>query len=204
MGGVVDDKDVKTFMTLAGQQVQPLFIETCGSRPTATDQLRKLGARLLLSEVLEYVIKGLGVAPVINGVRIEDADSLTYEIFSEKEDQLEMVDGLADVAYTMFWNALALGVPLEEGFDAVCKNNLEKFIPVDEVLPHNIESGSRLLPKSLWHLEKGITWPSDVARVELLLVDSKWYAVGKDVHGKVRKPSSYRSVNLQHLVSANG
>jgi len=49
---------VKTFMTLAGQPVEEEL-------NISTEAQRKLGAQLLLSEVLEYVIVGLGILTII-------------------------------------------------------------------------------------------------------------------------------------------
>ena len=117
----MNSKDVETFMKLAGQL-------TADKISLGDADRRKLGARLLLSEVLEYVVDGLGVTPVWNGSPITAPDDLEYENSSDKPNPVEMVDGLADTAYTMYWNALAFGIPLEEAFDRVCKNNLEKFV----------------------------------------------------------------------------
>ncbi len=183
---------VKTFMTLAGQGTSTLYRE-------GSDRERELGAKLLLSEVLEYVIKGLGVIPSFNGTPITAPDGLDYQALDRKPDEIEMIDGLADVAYTMYWNALAFGIPLEEGFDLVCDNNLEKFVSI-----HSPEEGVTQLSsldKDKWHLDRDISWPEDVVRVEIVKVEETHYAVGKDASGKVKKPSSYSSVNLGVLVS---
>ena len=177
-------------MQLAGQPVSKLLHE-------GTEQQRKLGARLLLSEVLEYVIHGLGIEPEVDGVRIKDPDSVTYAAASAQPDRLEMVDGLADVAYTMYWNACAVGVPLEEAFDLVCDNNLEKFVK----LGRDAELSSGVLAREAWHCNLGICWPEEVAQVAVIKVADDYYAVGKDSRGKVRKPSSYSSVNLLPLVN---
>ena len=179
---------VKKFMELAGQ-------ETAAKVHFGTPETRKLGAQLLLSEVLEYVIRGLGVTPVIDGVRISDPESLRYEVEDQSPDKLEMIDGLADVAYTMHWNAHAFGVPLEESFDLVCDNNLGKFVE----LAH-WSGGEGDLPKSEWHCSAGVVWPPEVVRVEVLEVGGEFFAVGKDSRGKVRKPSTYKPVDLTHLV----
>ena len=183
----MNDKKIKDFMTLAGQSHASEFV-------TGTPEQRTLGAQLLLSEVLEYVIKGLGVTPSINGVSITAPDALTYQA-TATPNRLEMLDGLCDVAYTMYWNAVCFGIPLEEGFDAVCDNNLEKFVQISE---SNQNSGA--LDKALWHCGKNITWPESVTRVEAIRVGTQWYAVGKDASGKVRKPSSYKSVELQSFL----
>jgi len=110
---------------------------------------------------------------------------------------LEMVDGLADVAYTMYWNACAFGVPLEEAFDLVCDNNLEKFVK----LGRGAEFSPGVLPREAWHCNLGIRWPEEVAQVSVIKVADEYYAVGKDSRGKVRKPSSYTSVDLLPLVN---
>ncbi len=183
---------VKTFMTLAGQRTTTLYRE-------GSDKERELGAKLLLSEVLEYVIKGLGVIPSFNGTEITAPDGLDYQAKDVAPNEIEMIDGLADVAYTMYWNALAFGVPLEEGFDLVCDNNLEKFVSIETPNESIKDLGS--LEKDLWHLEQNISWPNEVVRVEIIKVEERHYAVGKDASGKVKKPSSYCSVDLGVLVS---
>jgi hypothetical protein len=179
---------VKLFMQLAGQA----YART----PHKGDaKLRELGARLLLSEVLEYVIKGLGVTPSFNGVAISDANTLEYQANNDLANPLEMLDGLADTAYTMYWNALAFGMPIEQAFELVCDNNLEKFVPLS-----NWSTGAGDLPSDLWHCHQDITWPAEVVTVTVLKVDDRYFAVGKDQSGKVRKPSSYKSVNLAELI----
>jgi predicted HAD superfamily Cof-like phosphohydrolase len=179
---------IGTFMRLAGQAVAEEFI-------TASPAERKLGAQLLLSEVLEYVIKGLGITPEIHGVRVSDPEAIHYHT-ERSPDKEQMLDGLADVAYTMYWNALAFGVPLEDGFDLVCDNNLDKFVKLE-----NWKGGARKLETSEWACGRGITWPSDVIAVEAVLVEGDFYAVGKDGRNKVRKPSSYKAVDLSGLAA---
>ena len=183
-----EDK-VRKFMTLGGQTVSDRL------RAGSPDE-RKLGAHLLLSEVLEYVIRGLGVTPEINGQLITDPEAVRYQVPEESRiAPLEMLDGLADVAYTMYWNALAFGIPLESGFDLVCDNNLEKFVKLE-----NWQRSEVMLHPDEWHCGKGITWPKDVVSVEVVRVNGDFYAVGKDARRKVRKPSSYRAVDLAGLL----
>jgi hypothetical protein len=186
----MDSRKIKKFMRLAGQEVQTKL--TSGDPKT-----RALGAQLLLSEVLEYVIRGLGVVPSIGGVRISDPEAIQYEP-ADQPDYEEMVDGLADVAYTMFWNECAFGVPLPKAFELVCDNNLEKF-----VLLSDWKDGPRALETSEWHCGCRVTWPHEVVHVEVLKIDNEFFAVGKDSRGKVRKPSSYKSVDLSHLVACS-
>jgi len=174
-------------MTLAGQELAESF-------KTGSIEQRKLGAQLLLSEVLEYVIKGLGVTPVVNGTPISDANRLEYQESDSRADQVEMLDGLADVAYTMYWNSCAFGIPLEEAFELVCDNNLEKFVKLEENA-----NGSERLTKENWDCGKDISWPIEVERVEVVKIGEEQFAVGKDKTGKVRKPSSYSSVDLSLL-----
>jgi hypothetical protein len=184
---------VKAFITLAGQKVGRDY-------RTLTKEERTLGAQLLLSEVLEYVIDGLGVTPEVNGVKITDADGVTYGVAEGREtDPLEMIDGLADVAYTMYWNALSFGVKLEEAFALVCANNLEKFVKLVEWQGAMPAHGTALTA-DVWHCHKGVTWPAEVSAVTVIEVDGTKYAVGKDARGKVRKPSTYVSVDLTPLV----
>lgn len=179
---------VAQFIELAGQKSSEEFI-------IGTEDQRKLGAQLLLSEVLEYCIKGLGVVPEFQGTAITDANGLVYNAAHEPS-KLEMLDGLADTAYTMHWNAVTFGVPLEEAYDLVCDNNLEKFV----LLTHWSES-TRILQHTEWDCGQKISWPPEVQSVEVISSKGKFYAVGKDKHGKVRKPSSYQSVDLSRLAA---
>lgn len=185
----MDASKIEAFMTLAGQK-------TRSKLETGDPKTRALGAQLLLSEVLEYVIHGLGVTPVVNGTPITAPDSLSYEAKAEP-DRVEMVDGLADVAYTMYWNACAFGIPLEAGFDLVCDNNLEKFVRLVKW-----SGAERELESHEWHCELEVSWPAEVVKVEVLKVDGVFFAVGKDTRGKVRKPSTYQPVDLSSLVAA--
>ncbi|MCB0344754.1 MAG: hypothetical protein KDD66_06540 [Bdellovibrionales bacterium] len=179
---------VQKFMQLGGQEVA---VEL----DMRDERTRKLGAQLLLTEVLEYVIKGLQVTPIIKGTKVEDPNDVQFEVNGEP-DAVEMLDGLADVAYTMYWNALAFGLPLEEGFDLVCDNNLEKFVQLEgwTSAPGPVEQGK-------WDCGEGAEWPEEVAHVEVIKIDEEHFAVGKDSTGKVRKPVSFRSVQLSHLVA---
>lgn len=180
---------IALFMALAGQSTRDKL-------ESDDPKQRALGAQLLLSEVLEYVIKGLGVIPEFDGKKITAPDELSYHPTSNP-DLEEMVDGLADVAYTMYWNACAFGVPLEDAFELVCDNNLEKF-----VLLEHWADGERALSPEEWNCGRDVSWPSEVVTVDVVQVDRAFYAVGKDARGKVRKPSTYTSVNLQPLLSA--
>jgi predicted HAD superfamily Cof-like phosphohydrolase len=185
----MDASKIEKFMQLAGQTVRERL--TSGDERT-----RALGAQLLLSEVLEYVIHGLGVIPHVNNTPITEPDAVTYQASSDPIP-VEMVDGLADVAYTMYWNACAFGIPLEEAFDLVCDNNLEKFVKLDAW-----GEGQRHLANTEWDCGLGVQWPSEVAHVEVIEIRGEYFAVGKDARGKVRKPSTYRSVDLDPLVRA--
>lgn len=178
---------VKQFMELAGQKVEAALT-------TRSPEIRALGAQLLLSEVLEYVIKGLGVTPEFNGTKITDANSLKY-LPKEEPDPLEMIDGLADTAYTMYWNALAFGMPLERAYDIVCDNNLEKFVRMP-----NWNRGEVPLESAEWDCGQEIVWPQEVVEVSVIQTSAGFFAVGKDRNGKVRKPSSYKQVDLTPLL----
>jgi hypothetical protein len=184
----MDSAKIRKFMQLAGQGVQKKLDD-------GDPKTRALGAQLLLSEVLEYVIRGLGVVPHINGAPLTDPEGVTYEPVNSP-DREEMVDGLADVAYTMYWNECAFGIPLPKAFDLVCDNNLEKFV----CLPH-WDKGAQELSQNEWGCGVDVTWPSEVVKVEVLLIEGEYYAVGKDARGKVRKPSSYKPVDLSVLVA---
>lgn len=181
---------VRKFMQLGGQTHSSML--RFGNQAE-----RRLGAQLLLSEVLEYVIHGLGVYPEYNGMRIEHPDEVVYSVSEREPDAVEMLDGLADTAYTMYWNAEAFGLPLEAAYDLVCDNNLQKF-----VLLEKWNRGEIVLERPEWDCGCGITWPAEVARVSVVRVNGEFYAVGKDQRGKVRKPSSYAKLDLAPLVSA--
>jgi hypothetical protein len=178
---------IRKFMQLAGQS-------RSAALRMGTEAERKLGAQLLLSEVLEYVILGLGVTPEIQGVQIKNPDAVTYSA-SQNAVPLEMVDGLADVAYTMYWNAEAFGLPLEQAFETVCDNNLEKFVRMKAW-----KGAAQTLVRSEWHCGQDIVWPNEVVQVQIVQVGEEYYAVGKDQRGKVRKPSSYKPVDLHALI----
>jgi len=179
---------IQTFMQLAGQDV-------AGQLNSGSVEKRKLGAQLLLSEVLEYVINGLGITPEVNGVKIEEPDNVKYSSDGREVDHLEMLDGLADVAYTMYWNSIAFGIPLEESFELVCDNNLEKFVELN-----SWQKGEGSLTQEQWHCEKDISWPQEVTAVSVININDRFFAVGKDNNGKVRKPSHYKSVDLRPLL----
>jgi hypothetical protein len=184
----MDASKIALFMQLAGQGVQEKLHSGDPSQ-------RALGAQLLLSEVLEYVIHGLGVIPECGGTPITSPDGLSYHP-KETPDHEEMVDGLADVAYTMFWNACAFGIPLPKAFELVCDNNLEKFVRLS-----GWTRGECELDRSEWHCGQDVSWPNEVATVRVLQVGGSFFAVGKDARGKVRKPSTYKPVDLAQLVA---
>ncbi len=186
----MESSKVRKFMSLGGQEVSQSF------SPHSEAQ-RRLGAQLLLSEVLEYVIHGLGVVPEFEGKKITSPDDLHYHS-AEAPDVTEMLDGLADVAYTMYWNALAFGLPLEKAFDMVCDNNLEKFVRLGEWA-----RGRQELGPSEWDCRVDVHWPNEVVRVDVIDYRGELYAVGKDARGKVRKPSSYSPVDLSALCVEN-
>jgi len=184
----MDGDKVAKFMALAGQEK--------GLDVSSTSlEFRKLAAHLLLSETFEYVIRGLGLNPVFEGVELKSAEAVDYNDSNNLPDKIEMLDGLADVAYTMYWNMHAFGLRLEEAFDRVCDNNLEKFVKLD-----NWDGTTGKLPKESWDLNCAITWPEEVASVEALAINGEFFGVGKDATGKVRKPSSYGSIDLSDLV----
>jgi hypothetical protein len=184
----MDASKIALFMQLAGQEVRTKL-------HSGDPKQRALGAQLLLSEVLEYVIHGLGVVPECAGTKITTPDGLTYHPV-EQPDHEEMIDGLADVAYTMFWNSCAFGVPLGEAFELVCNNNLDKFVRLD-----GWAAGAGVLDRNEWDCARGVSWPSEVVSVEVLEVSGSYFAVGKDARGKVRKPSTYKPVDLSALIA---
>ena len=183
----MDDSKIRQFIALAGQTPAENFL-------TGTPEQRELGAQLLLSETLEYVIKGLGVIPTWHGNEISDANALGYKSITPP-DKEEMLDGLADVAYTMFWNSVTFGIPLEEGFSLVCQNNLEKFVALDGKFAAKGE-----LERMHWHCNRNVEWPEQVEQVFVITYKDQYFAVGKDRSGKVRKPSIYQSVDLSALI----
>ncbi len=174
-------------MALAGQSVPNSF-------SVEDEAKRRLGAQLLLSEVLEFVIKGLGVIPEVEGTPITKPDALSYKN-AAAADPNEMLDGLSDVAYTMYWNALAFGLPLEKAFDLVCDNNLEKFVALGDWA----NSLSKLAPAD-WHCRCNVSWPPEVVEVAVLHYEGRAYAAGKDARGKVRKPAHFKPVSFAGLL----
>lgn len=179
---------VSKFLQLAGEKL-------AASPAEANDELRALGAQLLLSETLEYVIKGLGVEVKVGDTLITDPNGLDYSVNGKAVDDKEMLDGLADVAYTMYWNKYAFNQKLEEAHELVCDNNLEKFVKID-----NWSDDERELESTEWDLGQSVSWPDEVTSVRVVKVDNEFYGVGKDKTGKVRKPSTYRSVDLGALL----
>lgn len=186
----MDSKKIRQFLELAGQDL-PLSFET------GDEQKRKLGAQLLLSELLEYIIKGLKIHPEYQGVAITNPEGFVYNSVPGAEpDKEEMLDGLADVAYTMYWNSEAFAIPLEKGFELVCDNNLEKFVKLN-----GWSKGEGQLEAGNFDCGEGIAWPQEVTQVWVKKVSGEYYAVGKDINGKVRKPSNYKPVDLSGLLS---
>ncbi len=184
----MDAKKIRQFLQLAGQKLPDTF-------EVGDEATRKLGAQLLLSELIEYITRGLKIIPEYQGVAITEPEAFIYKTEGSDPDKEEMLDGLADVAYTMFWNSEAFGVPLSEGFELVCDNNLEKFVKLD-----GWSYGEVSLTGAEMDCGIGISWPSEVVNVQVKKVYGEFFAVGKDARGKVRKPSSYRSVNLSSLL----
>ncbi len=185
----MDAGKVRLFMQLAGQEVASKLKD-------GTPEQRKLGAQLLLSETLEYIIKGLKVTPHIHGNPVSDPEAISYDAKDEAPDRVEMLDGLSDVAYTMYWNACCFGVPLEDAYNLVCDNNLEKFVHLDKKA-----FAPGIISKEKWDCGRGVVWPSEVEKVEVVRVEGELYAVGKDGRGKVRKPSTYKPVDLEPLTA---
>ena len=184
----MDNQKVIKFLELAGQQT--------GFDPLAASaDLRKLSAQLLLSETLEYIVHGLGVQLKVGECEITDPDALTYDVTEKAVDKKEMLDGLADVAYTMYWNQVVYNLPLEEAYALVCDNNLEKFVMISDW-----SGPARELESNEWDLGKDVSWPPEVVSVSVIAVGDEFYAVGKDASGKVRKPSTYQSVDLDPLL----
>lgn len=187
----MEDTSVRLFTRIAGNAPSPC-------EAIQNEKTRALGAQLLLSELLEYIIKGLGLTPVIDGHAVKSSDALSFTAHA-KPHPTEMLDGLADVAYTMYWNAIAFGLPLEEGFRLVCENNLKKFPQLGSWAAQYAE-----LPKEEWGCRQGIEWPEAVVRVRVVAIDGSWYAAGLDTTGKVRKPKAFESVDLSPLVAQVG
>jgi hypothetical protein len=185
----MDADKIRKFKQLAGQSL-PEKIETSDLNK------RKLGAQLLLSELIEYIVRGLKITPVYNGQIITDPEAFQYqEIAGEEPDHLEMLDGLADVAYTMFWNSEAFGLPLKPAFNLVCDNNLEKFVKLE-----NWALGEQTYEGQDIDCKRDLKWPSEVVKVEVKNIEGDFFAVGKDKRGKVRKPATYKSVDLVELL----
>lgn len=180
---------IRQFIALAGQSAAASF-------EVGDAEQRKLGAQLLLSEVLEYIIYGLGVHPEVRGISITHPEEINYVLNGNEPNRLDMLDGLADVAYTMYWNSVAFGVPLEEAFELVCDNNLQKFVSLKNWTRGEIE-----LSSEDWSCGRNVAWPPEVVSVKVVNVDGNFFAVGRDGRGKVRKPSTYDPVDLSDLLN---
>lgn len=185
----MDKNKVETFIKLAGGKI-PSKIDFVDGKT------QELGARILLSEVLEYIIYGLGLKLSVNGTVIDNPEGIEYSATGNL-DPVAAIDGIADIAYTMYWNAARFGLPIEEAFNRVADNNLEKFVKVDDKYPEGD------LQLNDWHCDLGVSWTPEVVKVEIIKIGAETYAVGKDSGGKVRKPSTYKSVVLDDLVTHN-
>ena len=76
-------------------------------------------------------------------------------------------------------------------------NNLSKFVPLLE----DWEGGKGTVDNEFWDLNLGVRWPESVVSVEIVEIGGQFYGVGKDSAGKVRKPSTYQSVDLEPLLA---
>ena len=182
-----------------GEQVE-LFVELAGGVPAASiasssEKLRILGAGLILSETLEYIIKGLGLTITVGSQKISDPQSFSFD-FAGPPVAEDMLDGLADIAYTLYWNAIMFQLPIEAGFKAVCENNLQKFVSLSEG-----EFSAGEVVKEHWHLNRDVHWPDEVVSVVVVATRHGLFAVGKDANGKVRKPSTYTPLSLTPLLT---
>ena len=68
-------------------------------------------------------------------------------------------------------------------------------------LSNSLTGKPRELESHEWHCGLDVIWPPEVVRVEVLKISGDFFAVGKDTRGKVRKPSTYKPVDLSQLVA---
>lgn len=118
---------VEEFMRLAGQEVPGHPVEP--SRIT-----RELRAVLLMEEVLETIIDGLGCKIIFS-----PDNQFTFQA-TEKFDIVKLADGCADVSVVNIGTLSACGISDERLLDIVDKNNLEKFGP-----GHSIREDGKLV-----------------------------------------------------------
>jgi predicted HAD superfamily Cof-like phosphohydrolase len=108
---------VKEFMQGVGQDVNT--IPTQVSKEAAI-----LRVKLLVEEVLELA-EASGVTITLNGQVVADKD-LEYAQEGD-QDLVEVADALADIEYVMHGASLTYGLPAQEVFDEVHRNNMLKI-----------------------------------------------------------------------------
>lgn len=140
---------VEQFMRNAGQTAPETLTEL-----SATDRL--LRARLSLEEVLEKIVKGLGVA-----VAVQDKNGGLIHLGGIKDFRLspgnipfnlaEVVDGCLDMIVIATGTLVSLGVPDVHLQELVDEDNLKKFGPegghLDPVTGKWIKSGNHKGPE---------------------------------------------------------
>lgn len=170
-----EQKQVKEFMVTFGQD--------CPNFPTEEVSLetRKMRARIMLEEVLETIIAGLGLDVIItwNGeMRLAPKSPFGFEEV-KKVDLVELADGLADQHYVGYCGTgNAFGLDMEEIFDNVHQSNMSKIWP------------EKLVREKVDEIENG--------NYNLTKVENGYIVKRPD--GKVVKPETYTSPKLKEII----
>jgi predicted HAD superfamily Cof-like phosphohydrolase len=186
-------KDVKEFMSVAGQHV--------AAHPhTPSSDVGRLRLRLEYEELLEKA-RAMGLLSSfmdivssenrsLLGVCLKEETNGYGFVDTEKVNLLELLDACVDQRVVADGTILAYGLAgiFSESFDAVHANNMSKF-PVDATLDD--------VTQTVHHYEeRGI----DVI-VKSMTYEGKTYAVYlKADTGKVLKPAQYTSVDLSPIL----
>jgi len=122
-----EQQAVKDFMRFFGQATP--------ERPTGLDEeTSKLRATLILEEVFETIIKGLGLTVTIvddfgGEAKVSEAGlkQISFQFKKEKEtDLVELADGVADIAFVSEGTAVAAGIDMEPIHAEVARSNESK------------------------------------------------------------------------------
>ena len=106
------------------------FVGKHGPRYSLVDDLSdaeaEFRAKLMLEEMLELVIGGLGVDITVIGEKIMGVEDLVLTK-RRKVDLLAVLDGVCDVSVTAVGTASCCGLGVESALSAVDENNLTKL-----------------------------------------------------------------------------
>lgn len=131
-------------------------------------------------------VKGTTKERLLNQIKIIQEELDEFKKAVETENNLETLDGIADVIVTSF-GALQMvdeQCKAREGLLEVCANNLTKYVQVTDPNAKSIIDATIQMYK-----DKG-------EEVTVELNTSFGVYVFKDSNGKIRKPSNYKTVDL--------